>query len=564
MVAERRPHEPADRVVVLDEENRLRPEILRDHRRSRLEGLARRLVDGRQVHAEGRPGPGLTRESDVSTGPLHDVVNRGEAEARPSSELLGREKRFEEVRLDRLGHALSAVGDREKHVATRGNAGVTRRGDRVDGDAARADVQLTAARHGVAGVHHEIEQKLLDLSLVDPDASRRLDQLKLELHVLAEDAPNHLLGPVDVSTEVHEPRIAPLPPPEGEELAGDEGGTLRGIRDLPKTLVHRVVRVHLVLQELGRTENDAQHIVEVVRDTAGQPADGLESLRLGELLLQALLLSQIRNARAHERPVVRGKARHAYLARNVISLRIPSDPLELLGLPVEDLLEVRHRLGQGLRAVRLARRAEIAGAHREQGLAAVSEELHGLVIDVEDGAARGIEDDDCLGCVVEDRVKALFAPPELFGGDDPISDVPRHDDRTRRVRVNVRLVPERQRSNRGHDGRPRCACDDRKQRFAKRRARAVGNELPRSAPEELRGRSSERTSRGGVHVEQTRLAIVNRHRIAQAIQDVPLVQLEQPRPLHPRHGAYAFGAEKDGDESRQPLARRRRRLSEWL
>ena len=43
--------------------------------------------------------------------------------------------------------------------------------------------------------------------------------------------------------------------------------------------------VELVQEQLAVSHDDHEEIVEVVRDAAGQPADGLHLLRLAELLL---------------------------------------------------------------------------------------------------------------------------------------------------------------------------------------------------------------------------------------------------------------------------------------
>ena len=56
----------------------------------------------------------------------------------------------------------------------------------------RGDVQVTAARHGVAGVDGEVEEHLLDHAGVRPDEGQRLGIAAFQVNVLADDPLEHL------------------------------------------------------------------------------------------------------------------------------------------------------------------------------------------------------------------------------------------------------------------------------------------------------------------------------------------------------------------------------------
>ncbi len=82
------------------------------------------------------------------------------------------------------------------------------------------------------------------------------------------------------------------------------GGALGGLGDLLRGTRRRFIK-------FGRAEercvavDDGENVVEVVRDAAGELADGLHFLRLAELLLQPPLRRDIAEQTQHERaPVV--------------------------------------------------------------------------------------------------------------------------------------------------------------------------------------------------------------------------------------------------------------------
>ena len=79
-------------------------------------------------------------------------------------------------------------------------------------------------------------------------------------------------------------------PAERQQLAGERGGAVRGSPNLTEVLPDRLVRADLVDQELGIAENRGEHVVEIMRHAARQPADGFHLLGVTQLLFELLPL----------------------------------------------------------------------------------------------------------------------------------------------------------------------------------------------------------------------------------------------------------------------------------
>ncbi len=87
---------------------------------------------------------------------LHDRVGHGQAEPGPLADVLGREKRIEDLRLHVLRHARAIVGDFEDDsIAIEVMPG-------ADDEHAAA----VGADHGLLGVDDQVEQDLLNLMRV--------------------------------------------------------------------------------------------------------------------------------------------------------------------------------------------------------------------------------------------------------------------------------------------------------------------------------------------------------------------------------------------------------------
>ena len=76
---------------------------------------------------------------------------------------------------------------------------------------------------------------------------------------------------------------------EGQQLLGERGGAFAGANNLREIGVERVVLAELALSERGLTEHDADNVVEVVGNAAGEPPQGFELLGLAQFALEFVL-----------------------------------------------------------------------------------------------------------------------------------------------------------------------------------------------------------------------------------------------------------------------------------
>ena len=114
---------------------------------------------------------------------------------------------------------------------------------------------------------------------------------------------------------------------EGEQLA-DEAGRAVGARlDRQDLRVDGVAGLVRLQQQVGEADDRGQHVVEVVGDAAGQRADRLHLLRLGELLLERLRLGHVDHVedRALAGAAAAGERRHVDLARQLLALGADRD-----------------------------------------------------------------------------------------------------------------------------------------------------------------------------------------------------------------------------------------------
>ena len=218
--------------------------------------------------------------------------------------------------------------------------------------------------------------------------------LDAQLDVLADDAPEHRRDPVHHLAEIEHGRLEHLLAAEREQLVRQVRRAVRRLDDLVQIVRRSAVLIGAHQRELRVAGDDGDEIVEVVRDAAGERADGLELLRLAELRLA--LAQRLLDARALADLVGEHDVRRASSAvRSSSSRRLPaSESISWLNdslsvrtssaslVGVEPSLPLfRRRAGAHVADERLERtehrsrderRAERGDEHRER---AVEEEL---------------------------------------------------------------------------------------------------------------------------------------------------------------------------------------------
>src|SRR5262249_18044263 len=134
-----------------------------------------------QKDTEGRALPDCRFRIDEAAGLLDDAVDRGEPKPGTLADLLGGEKRLEDVINNIRRNAGPGVADFHENIFARWHA---HRGALLAiscGDIRCSQGQLSALRHSVAGVDRKIDYPLLELRLVGldgPQVARRVDRVE--------------------------------------------------------------------------------------------------------------------------------------------------------------------------------------------------------------------------------------------------------------------------------------------------------------------------------------------------------------------------------------------------
>ena len=84
-----------------------------------------------------------------------------------------------------------------------------------------------------------------------------------------------------------------LPAREGEQLAHQAGRAIGAALDVHDVAIGGIGRPVRLQQQIGEADDGGQHVVEIVRDAAGELAHRLHLVALRELELQRLLLGGI-------------------------------------------------------------------------------------------------------------------------------------------------------------------------------------------------------------------------------------------------------------------------------
>ena len=150
--------------------------------------------------------------------------------------------------------------------------------------------ELAAVRHGVAGIDREVDDHLLELGDVGLDRPQVAAVHDVERDVLADQPAQQHVEIGQRLAEVEHLRPQRLLAREGQQMPHQARGAVGVLLDLHDVLERRIGRPVRVQQEVGRHHDGAEHVVEVVRDAAGELADRLHLLRLGELVLERALL----------------------------------------------------------------------------------------------------------------------------------------------------------------------------------------------------------------------------------------------------------------------------------
>jgi hypothetical protein len=132
---------------------------------------------------------------------------------------------------------------------------------------------------------------------------------------LAGEAPHHHLGVAHHVVPRQHLGCDRLPPRERQQLARESFRARRRLEHLREVLGDRGLRRALLERELAEAAYDREHVVEIVRDAAGEPTDRFHLLRLAQLRLEPLALARVATHREVARRWVAAQGRERQLDR---------------------------------------------------------------------------------------------------------------------------------------------------------------------------------------------------------------------------------------------------------
>src|SRR2546430_9269762 len=102
-------------------------------------------------------------------------------------------------------------------------------------------------------------------------------------HVFANQAAEHFFEILHQRVEVEDLWLENLAAAEGQKLASERSGAIGGVINAGETAAEFMAG-GAIQQELAVAANYGEEVIEVVRDTSGEAADGFHFLRLAKLL----------------------------------------------------------------------------------------------------------------------------------------------------------------------------------------------------------------------------------------------------------------------------------------
>ena len=115
-------------------------------------------------------------------------------------------------------------------------------------------------------------------------------QVDIELDIFGDHRPQHGDRVTDQSVEVDGAVADRLAAAERQELPHECRAALASLENLLDGILSRVIKIHLLLQDLRISGDRQQQVVEVVRQPTGQLAEGFHLVGLTQLLFEPLAL----------------------------------------------------------------------------------------------------------------------------------------------------------------------------------------------------------------------------------------------------------------------------------
>ena len=156
-----------------------------------------------------------------------------------------------------------------------------------------AMVSVPPSRHGVARVHDEVHEHLLDAGRVGVDRGDARVEVQVDVDAGAHELQQHLVRGGDHVVQVDDLGIVGAAPAVREEILGERGGLGRRPLHRREPVAGLAEHAQVVVEQLGVAAHHREEVVEVVGDVAGEPPDRFHLLRVEQLLLEALAAGDV-------------------------------------------------------------------------------------------------------------------------------------------------------------------------------------------------------------------------------------------------------------------------------
>ena len=252
-----------------------------DRRRRAHRGLLRRRGRAGQVDGDGGALAQFRRDGDIAAGLAREAEDLRKAEPGALADRLGGEEGLEHA-VEMLGRdAAAGVGDADADIIAGGQIGVL---GFLQGHVVDLEMEIAASLHRVAGVDGEVQHRIFELGGIGPDVPQIAGEAGVDGDPLADRAVDQLEHVLDQLGRRHRVGQQRLGAGEGEQAAGEGGGAGRALHRIVEVEFDLAARaVQLAAGEIEAADDDREHVVEIVRDAAGELADRLHLLDLAEL-----------------------------------------------------------------------------------------------------------------------------------------------------------------------------------------------------------------------------------------------------------------------------------------
>ena len=161
--------------------------------------------------------------------------------------------------------------------------------DLVQFDGSSFENEFSASRHGIARVHSQVENDLVQLARVNLDDRGRTTRYHRDLDIISHERADKFHNVFESSIQVDQLGLQARFPSEGQQLACEGSAALDGFANIAYVLTRVASGIDAVAKQFGAGGDDAEDVIEIVCNPACQPADSFHLLSLAQMVFGASL-----------------------------------------------------------------------------------------------------------------------------------------------------------------------------------------------------------------------------------------------------------------------------------